>query len=168
MTETAPIERRKRCYLCRELFCPPSSRVQLCARCAPRCPVCDGPTRRRGSNCTACRHVHRRPGALVDAATPYADDIACQLIVSAYPDGLTLAEVGEAMGFTRERARQIEANAVEQFAKRCALAGITREDVEAMLARRAKTCLREELGGVVRAIGRGVVRVGDRIAGRRM
>lgn len=119
---------------------PPTERTR--PRPAPRCIDCNARLERRDlKRCESCgaaarmtRHIDT--GALVDSVTPYAEDVACQMLVSAHPDGLTLEEIGGAMGFTRQRAEQVEAAAIAKFAKRCELAGITREDFVALVARR--------------------------------
>lgn len=76
--------------------------------------------------------------ALIDMRTPYADDDRCWYVVEAHPDGLTLDEIGQLMGVTREWVRQIEERALEHLRARCELAGISREDVREFLARRER------------------------------
>lgn len=73
---------------------------------------------------------------LVDRETRYVDDIAAQLFVATYPDGCGLGEIGDAFGFTRERARQIESEALHSFRARCALMGINGADLAHSLAAR--------------------------------
>ena len=74
--------------------------------------------------------------ALIDMRTPYADDDRCWYVVEAHPDGLTLDEIGQLMGVTREWVRQIEERALAHLRARCELAGITGDDVREFLARR--------------------------------
>ncbi|MCZ7683898.1 MAG: hypothetical protein M5U28_36085 [Sandaracinaceae bacterium] len=59
----------------------------------------------------------------LDPDLPWAADVACRALVAERPDGCTLEEVGRAMGVTRERARQIEASALEVVRRRLGEAG---------------------------------------------
>lgn len=87
----------------------------------PRCALCDEPATngRYGETgrCDACagHHLSGRD-ALVHPTTRYDDDVAAQLCVAAFPDGMTLEQVGEALGLTRERVRQIEKHALRRIA----------------------------------------------------
>lgn len=58
-------------------------------------------------------------------STRYVDDIETQLFVNAFPGGATLEEIGEFLGVTRERVRQMEADALRSLAMRLRLAGVT-------------------------------------------
>lgn len=98
------------------------------------CPMCGLPTTRR-SKCSLCAGVRVQPGALVHPSTRYELDPAAQMIASM--GGATLEMVGEAMGISRERVRQIEAVALRRLKARCRLAGITEADVAAALSRAA-------------------------------
>lgn len=89
-------------------------------------------------------------GVSIDATTPYADDVEAQRLVEANPDGMTLEQVGDVLGVTRERVRQIEAGALKSLRLRCALAGIEPEDVAAMLAGKRESAPR----GAVTSSGR--------------
>ncbi len=51
----------------------------------------------------------------IDSTTPYENDLDCQALVEANPDGMTLEQVGEVLGLTRERVRQIEHAALEKI-----------------------------------------------------
>jgi hypothetical protein len=102
----------------------------------PACPICSAPSTRHGKRCEDCRGIHRTDGALVDSHTRYADDVAAQLFVAAYPDGATLEEVGDAFGVTKERIRQIENGALRHLESRLRLVGITAEDFMEVLMRR--------------------------------
>lgn len=50
----------------------------------------------------------------MDRITPYERDVAAQLFVAAFPMGATLEMVGDAMGVSRERVRQLESVAFEK------------------------------------------------------
>lgn len=97
------------------------------------CPHCGNPTTRR-KHCSTCAGVRYQPDALVHATSGYSDDPAAQMIASM--GGATLDLIGAAMGVSRERIRQIEADALRRLVKRCQLAGIDREDIAAILASR--------------------------------
>jgi len=47
--------------------------------------------------------------------TPYAEDDWAWYVVQAHPDGLTLDQIGELYGLSRERVRQIEEDAVRKI-----------------------------------------------------
>lgn len=70
--------------------------------------------------------------------TSYDDDPACQAIVEANPDGIDNADIAEHMGISRERVRQLVERALASLRARCVLAGITPEDLAAVLARRER------------------------------
>ena len=82
--------------------------------------------------------IHVRADVIVDGTTRYADDVAAQLCVAAFPDGMDLEEIGEAMGLSRERVRQVEAQALESLRRRLALAGVRAEDLGDAIALRAR------------------------------
>jgi hypothetical protein len=100
------------------------------------CPVCGGTKPRFFMRCDDCLGVHVQPGALIDAITPYASDVAAQLFVAHFGDGATLEDIGDALGVTRERVRQIEQVALRHLRARAKLAGISREDIAAILVGR--------------------------------
>ena len=52
---------------------------------------------------------------LVDHMTPWADDDRCWYVVTCHPDGLTLEQVGDMIGVSRERVRQIEEIAFDKL-----------------------------------------------------
>ena len=54
----------------------------------------------------------------VELETPPPAETCALDVTDAHPDGLTLEEVGAALGMTRERARQIEAKALERLERR--------------------------------------------------
>lgn len=79
----------------------------------------------------------RERTARTNDAVRFEDDRVCRDLVAANPDGMNLAEIGEALGVTRERARQVEAIALQKVGAICALSGITREDfVAALMSKR--------------------------------
>ena len=82
--------------------------------------------------------ARERAGAIVDGTTRYADDIAAQLCVAAFPGGMELEEIGEAMGMSRQRVQQIEAQALESLRRRLRLAGVRAEDLGEAIALRAR------------------------------
>ena len=58
----------------------------------------------------------RIPGEVhVDKETPWEDDLVCQKLVRDNPDGMTLEQVGQVLGLTRERVRQIEEQALRKL-----------------------------------------------------
>lgn len=110
------------------------------------------PRTTRGS-CTVCGVHVERPGSLglsrlrcVDCARShaadtgpvkrYCDDPEAQRFVAEHEDGATLDEIGVVLGISRERVRQIEAIALERFLARCALAGLSREDLTLFVSQR--------------------------------
>lgn len=56
---------------------------------------------------------------------PFAEDPEAVAFVEAHPDGATLDEIGEWLGVTRERIRQMEGDALRSLAMRLRLAGVT-------------------------------------------
>jgi len=74
----------------------------------------------------------RRPREtpLVDADTPYEEDLAARWFVRNHPDGGTLEEVGVMLGVTRERIRQIEMMALRKLRRACTEEGL---DFEVLL-----------------------------------
>lgn len=82
------------------------------------CRVCgelfDARRYREAAHCPRHRWA-RRDDVLIDRDTPYRDDVACQLFVSAFPDGATLEAISEALGVSRERVRQIERDAFRKL-----------------------------------------------------
>lgn len=92
--------------------------------------------RRRGIPPAPRADRARASGAVVDEHTAYVDDVSCQLFVGAFPDGMSLEEIGDAMGVTRERIRQIETRALPKLGKRLALAGVSEADFRELMARR--------------------------------
>lgn len=112
---------------------------------APTCVDCGAEISRASKRCVPCFAAHARtasralpthPGALIDGTTRYADDPRAQYVVAAHPDGLTLDEIGELLGLTRERVRQIEEQALASLRRRLELAGVTAEDFARFLAER--------------------------------
>ena len=56
-------------------------------------------------------------------ALPFAEDVACQRFVDAHPGGATLEEIARVVGFTRERVRQLEEQALSAFRRAAAKVG---------------------------------------------
>jgi hypothetical protein len=57
------------------------------------------------------------PGATSWYKPRYEDDDHCWYVVANHPEGLTLEQVGQLMGVTRERIRQIEAKIIRKVRK---------------------------------------------------
>lgn len=72
--------------------------------------------------------------AIVDRDTPYAGDVAAQLMVDAFPDGAPLEAIAEALGCSREGARIVLHAAVRSFRSAC-LGVLTERDLVEALAR---------------------------------
>lgn len=125
----------------------------------PKCVVCrrDVPVERRSGRCVDCTGVNAAPEALVSPGSPYSEDLVAQRFVEEHPDGATLEEVGHYFGVTRERVRQMEVTAIEHLKKRCQLAGISREDVAAMLMSRGRGTTGEEWASAASTGGAGYV-----------
>lgn len=72
--------------------------------------------------CEGCRGVHVQEaldaGAFVHPSLPYELDWACQILVNAHPEGLSLEQIGEALAITRENARKIELRALAKLRRR--------------------------------------------------
>lgn len=85
-----------------------------------------------------CAQSPESPGAPIDPRTRYADDARAQYVVACHPDGINNEQIGELLGISRERVRQIVDSALDSLRRRCAVAGITEDDVREMLARRAQ------------------------------
>jgi hypothetical protein len=69
-------------------------------------------------------------GGVVHPTLPYARDVAAQMFVAAFFDGASPDAVGEALGITGERARQIEAGALAKLAIALPSRGITSDVIE--------------------------------------
>jgi len=52
---------------------------------------------------------------LVNLVTPWEEDDRCWYVVAHHPGGLTLRQIGDIVGLTRERVRQIEAMALHKL-----------------------------------------------------
>lgn len=69
--------------------------------------------------------VDASPRRVAFETLPFAEDAETVAFVEAHPDGATLDEIGEWLGVTRERVRQMEADALRSLALRLRLAGVT-------------------------------------------
>lgn len=93
------------------------------------CILCKEPTTRRSGRCDLCVGVRAGIGeSVVHPSTEYSEDPAAQMITS-MPEGATLEQIGEAIGCTRERVRQIEVSALKKLRKRVAEFGLTDADL---------------------------------------
>jgi DNA-directed RNA polymerase sigma subunit (sigma70/sigma32) len=83
----------------------------------PSCRVCGEPFYSRSRSITTClRHRWARNGeVLVDRTTPYEQDTAARLFVLHFAEGAPLEAIGEAMGISRERVRQIVDEAIAKL-----------------------------------------------------
>ena len=51
----------------------------------------------------------------VDRDTPFEEDEACQQLIREHPNGMRLEQIGEALRCSRERVRQLEAQAIRKL-----------------------------------------------------
>lgn len=98
------------------------------------CLVCQKPgPRRRGGRCAECKRVRVNgrncATRIVDVARGYEADAGAQLFVSTL-GGASLEQVGEALGCTKERVRQIEAGALAKLRERASEVGLSEADLD--------------------------------------
>lgn len=103
------------------------------------CTRCGEPCEKKPSyhgRCDACASVHEdlSDSPAIDALTRWEEDEIAQAVVALNPDGATLEQVGELIGVTRERVRQIEDKALAKLRARAASFGLTASDLAAVLA----------------------------------
>lgn len=81
-----------------------------------------------------------KPEALprLDPDLPYERDLEAQRLVREYPDGIDNVRLGECFGVSRERIRQVLEKALGRLRTRAEAAGITAEDLAAVLAQRGR------------------------------
>lgn len=104
-------------------------------RCYPTCAKCG----RQDVDVSRSGRCHRCARQRPPKERPWRKDAAARAFVEANPAGATLEAVGAVLGMTRERTRQIEAEALRWFRIGCLLDGLGRDDVLAFLATRART-----------------------------
>ena len=124
------ITRRRRSdgYMTREY-------VVECAACKVRVKMASL-ARLRRTRCGTCipgrnDPRHRQDTGWAGIDRPYEEDLVAQTLVARGP--LTLAEIGHAMGLSRERIRQIESAALAKALERCRLLGWTEAQMVAWL-----------------------------------
>jgi hypothetical protein len=82
------------------------------------CALCGAPSlprKTRVRRCAAHVGMGAREGALIDSHTRFDQDPYAQALLLALGRPATLEEIGEAMGLTRERIRQLEAEALKKM-----------------------------------------------------
>ncbi len=85
---------------------------------------------RQGNHCPA--HAWTRSTVVhIDRVTRFEKDARCVRFVEEHPDGATFEEVGQELGCTRERVRQLEATALRKLLETLTAAGWSRADVHA-------------------------------------
>lgn len=97
---------------------------------------------RAGAILGTCRQCRRRTQVVKSlcegcSEPRYVDDPAAQAFVAKHDQGAKLEEIGEHLGITRERVRQIEVVALKRFLARLALAGIERADLALFISQRS-------------------------------
>ena len=106
---------------------------------------------RRHKRCAGCVGMHSREDTLCDPSSRFLDDPWAVEIASR--GGCTLEIVGEVLGITRERVRQIEYAACKHLHARLLLVGVTPEDVREMLASRPDSQNSHGFAGYVKTTG---------------
>jgi len=103
------------------------------------CALCGEPLDGRGPSvrCEDCAGVELRASE-VHPTLPWDRDPTCRAWVAERPDGATLEQVGQALGVTRERVRQIETRALARLATALTKLGVDPADVAGMLAGRGR------------------------------
>lgn len=108
----------------------------LCPACRRKpngCTVCGEPVSvRKYLRCDRCVEagvVAPSGPARIDGITRYDDDPECQRFVEEHPGGASIYEIGDALGISGERVRQIEAVALRRLRARLALVGLSIEDL---------------------------------------
>lgn len=71
----------------------------------------------------------------IDPRVPWLEDYTARAFVVHHPEGATLEEVGQMLGVTRERVRQIEVAAFKRLRRACEREGIDAEDLAAIFGR---------------------------------
>lgn len=87
------------------------------------------------------RYLRRLAGAQMSTGRPMAacpswdEDAIARELVARNPDGLGLDQIGEHLGLSRERVRQVEARALEQLRHALEAEGLDADEVGAWLSR---------------------------------
>lgn len=91
------------------------------------CTKCGAPVERPGTvprtrlRCDGCHGLHSATPA---STLRYSDDPAAIAFVAAHPDGASHEEIGQFLGISRERVRQIQDQIFRSLGDRCAAVGI--------------------------------------------
>lgn len=94
----------------------------------------------RGRCCRSEGNITQGPRAALAIVTPgarYVDDVGARLFVLHFPDGATLECVALAIGVTKERARQLEALALDHCVAALESAGFDADEIRGALLARA-------------------------------
>lgn len=99
------------------------------------CSFCGGPKMPKRTRCDGCYGLHKLGETFLSQTASYADDARCRHLVRHFRDGMSLEDIGDLLGITRERVRQIEHVAMRHFIARAKLADITADDMRAVFQR---------------------------------
>lgn len=88
----------------------------------------------RSGKCPTCATAQARD-SIVSSFTRYEDDVQAMIFVRDHPDGAELWMIGEYLGLTCERIRQIEYEALAKMRRTCERMGISKDDLARILSR---------------------------------